>query len=254
MKKEREMRTVIALCSFAVLAGVFTSPASAATKTIVASKDNTLYEDPDGILSNGAGEHFFVGLSGPFVVTVRRGVLSFNIAGALPNGAIIESAELRLHLSASVSGDITHTLHRLTADWGEAGSDAPGAEGGGFSADPGDATWLHNFYDNSFWVNPGGDFNPTISASQVVSGTGFYTWSSAQLAADVQDMLVNPEANFGWLIMGGETSAQSAKRYDTRENDTAEFRPMLIISYKIPAPGALALLGLGALASRRRHR
>lgn len=249
------MRNPVLICACVVAVGLSAAQAIAAQKSIVASKDNTLYEDPDGVLSNGVGEHFFVGLSSPFTVTVRRGVLQWDVASMLPSGAIIQSAEIRLNMSATISGDFQFDFHRLSTAWGEGDSDAPGEEGAGFAAAPGDATWLHTFYENSFWTNPGGDFVSTISASQTVgSELGFYTWTSSQLVADVQDMLDNPGANFGWILMGGEDTPQSAKRFDTRENATEEFRPLLILTYQVPAPGAVALLGLGALAPRRRRR
>ena len=77
-----------------------------------------------------------------------------------------------------------------------------------------DATWIHRFYDGSskppppnpnHWTTPGGDFNPTASASRSVGANGSYTWgSTAQLAADVQSWLDNPASNFGWLVKGPE--------------------------------------------------
>ena len=71
-------------------------------------------------------------------------------------------------------------LHRVLSDWGEGTSGAGGdplhmGGGGGSPATAGDATWLHTFFDTSFWANPGGDFSSTASAARSVDQPGFYT-------------------------------------------------------------------------------
>jgi hypothetical protein len=57
--------------------------AEAATSTLNPVKDNTLYEyfAADGDRSNGAGDRFFAGKTDQG--RIRRGVLAFNIAGAI---------------------------------------------------------------------------------------------------------------------------------------------------------------------------
>ncbi len=63
--------------------------ASALTISIMPSKDNTLYDyDPaEGDHSNGAGFHFFAGVTS--MSELRRGVLAFDIAGSIPPGSTI---------------------------------------------------------------------------------------------------------------------------------------------------------------------
>jgi len=97
-------------------------------------------------------------------------------------------------------------LHKLLADWGEGTSQATGEEGQGAPATPNDATWRHRFFDTIFWTNEGGDFSAVVSASQSVGPVGQYTWSSAQMVADVQSWLENPASNFGWLVLGDEST------------------------------------------------
>ena len=80
-------------------------------------------------------------------------------------------------------------------------------EGDGAPATPNDATWRHRFFDTIFWTMQGGDFSATVSASQSVGGVGQYTWSSAQMVADVQLWLDSPTSNFGWLVLGDETAS-----------------------------------------------
>jgi hypothetical protein len=123
-------------------------------------------------------------------------------------------------------------LHKLLADWGEGTSHAPGEEGDGAPATPNDATWRHRFFDTIFWTNEGGDFSVIVSASQSVGAIGQYTWTSAQMVADVQSWLDDPDSNFGWLVLGDESTNVTAKRFDTRESASP---PMLTIQF-IPAP------------------
>ena len=195
---------------------------------IMPSKDNTLYEyDPaEGDHSNGAGFHFFAGENG--MGELRRGVLAFDVAGSIPPGSTITAVSLSMNMSMTPAGAVTVELHKLLADWGEGTSHAPMGEGDGAPATPNDATWRHRFFDSVFWTTQGGDFSPTVSASQSVGGTGQYTWSSAQMVADVQSWLDNPASNFGWLVLGDETGIATAKRFDTRESASP---PMLTIEF-----------------------
>src|SRR5438067_6783796 len=206
--------------------------ASALTISIMPSKDNTLYEyDPaEGDHSNGAGFHFFAGENG--MGELRRGVLAFDIAGSVPPGSTITAVSLSMNMSMTPAGALTVELHKLLADWGEGTSHAPMGEGDGAPATPNDATWRHRFFDTVFWTTQGGDFSATVSASQSVGGVGQYTWSSAQMVADVQSWLDNPATDFGWLVLGDETAIGTAKRFDTRESASP---PVLTIQY-IPAP------------------
>ena len=206
------------------------SSTSAGIIVINPSKDNTLYEyDPaEGDQSNGAGFHFFAGENG--MGELRRGVLAFDVAGTIPAGSTITAVSLTLNMSMTPAGAETVELHKLLADWGEGTSHAPMGEGDGAPATPNDATWRHRFFDTIFWTNEGGDFSGTVSASQSVGDIGQYTWSSTQMVADVQAWLDHPATNFGWLVLGNETTIATAKRFDTRESASP---PMLAIQYRV---------------------
>src|SRR5262249_18274687 len=119
-------------------------------------------------------------------------------------------------------------------------------------AEVGDVTWLHTFYDTSFWNNPGGDFSATSSANTNVAGNGAYNWSAAGMISDVQDWLDNPDDNHGWGRVGNESVLHTTKRFNTRENTSASTRPLLTITYSIPEPATLALLVGGVFLLRRR--
>jgi hypothetical protein len=230
----RSPKTLTVLLLAAALSCTVACLASAATVSIMPSKDNTLYQyvPAEGDLSNGAGFHFFAGENG--TGELRRGVLAFDIAGSIPPGSTITGVSLSLNMSMT-SSDTPRTveLHKLLADWGEGTSHAPGGEGSGAPATPNDATWRHRFYDTIFWMMQGGDFSATVSASQSVGPIGQYTWSSAQMVADVQSWLDNPATNFGWLVLGDESAGATAKRFDTRESASP---PVLTIEYTRTAP------------------
>jgi hypothetical protein len=200
--------------------------------TITPSKDNTLYQyvAADGDRSNGVGTFMFAGSTEDGLV--RRGVLAFNIAGSVPAGSTITNASLRMNMSRTVSGTQNVSLYKLLADWGEGTSNAGNQEGRGAAATPSDATWRHRFFSTSFWATQGGSFSATQSASSPVGPVGSYTWSSAQLTADVQSWFNTPASNFGWVIIGTEGVSQTAKRFDSRESATP---PVLTIEFTPPA-------------------
>jgi hypothetical protein len=175
--------------------------------------------------------HFFAGETA--MNELRRGVLAFDIAGNIPPASTITAVSLSVNMSRTPTNTAyVIELHKLLADWGEGTSVAPGEEGDGAPATPNDATWRHRFFDTIFWTTQGGDFSATVSASQLVGAVGQYTWSSAQMVADVQAWLDNPASNFGWLVLGDETTIATAKRFDTRESASP---PMLTIEF-IRAP------------------
>ena len=216
-------RTFFAIV-LAVTLGV--SNAWPASITIGASKDNSIFQN---LAANSAG-----GAAGIFTGTTgtgspRRGLIAFDVAGSVPAGATITSAQLTLNLALSGGGSKqTVGLHRLFADWGEgtAGSDLATVHfsGGGFAAGPGDATWNQRFFGSAAWSNPGaiGDFNPSASASAAIESAGVnptpYDWlSTPELMSDVQSWLDNPATSFGWiLINANETPPSSARAFFSR--------------------------------------
>lgn len=235
----------------AIAALIITAAAHADMVTIAPAKDNTLYQDAAGSLSNGAGPGFFVGATQ--ALAVRRGLVAFDVAAAVPTGSTITGATLTLHMSSTQTTPIGIDMRRVLSNWGEGTSNAGVNGGGGAPSTTGDATWIHTFFPSSFWTTPGGDFSPTASATQTVGGVGFYSWSSPGLVADVQAFLNSPGSNFGWLLIGGEGTTGSAKRFDSREITTPSFQPSLQITYTpIPAPGTLGLLILAGAFRRRR--
>jgi FtsP/CotA-like multicopper oxidase with cupredoxin domain len=212
--------------------------AGAATVTLVSNKDNTLYESATGALSNGSGAHFFAGRTGTNSGgKIRRGVIGFDVAANVPPGSTITNVVLTLRASrAAQNTGETVVLRRLLASWGEGASIAAGQEGGGGPSAAGDATWIHRSYPTTFWISAGGDFSGTLSAATIVSGTGSYSWTSAQMVSDVQAWLDNPSSNFGWIVLGNEAQIETTKRFDSRENTSLGNRPALVITFTTTGP------------------
>jgi hypothetical protein len=216
-------------------------PAAADVVTIPASRDNTLYQSSSGNVSNGAGEVFFAGHTSVFTNSNRRGLILFDIAGSVPAGSTINSVTLRLHLTRapSLPEPSPMNLHRVLASWGEGTSNPVGQEGGGAPATPGDATWLHRFFNTVFWASQGGDFSATVSATTLAGNVAFYSWGpTAAMRADVQGWLDNPAANFGWMLRGDEATLESARGFDTHESLTPANRPALDVDFTPAASGA----------------
>ncbi|MGE0481243.1 MAG: DNRLRE domain-containing protein [Phycisphaerae bacterium] len=235
--------------------GALLVPGLAADADVVllsAEKDNTLYQDATGSTSNGLGDAFFVGRTASF--GVRRGLLAFDLASAIPAGSIVTAVRLDLYVTRTVSGATPIGLHRVTRDWGEGASAAVGAGGAGTSAEPGDATWLNTFFPSENWATPGGDFVALASGSTSVSNFEVTWTSSPGMVADAQSWLDNPATNFGWLLKSPE-SVRDAKRFGSRENEDPTQRPVLTVTFTpVPEPAGFSLAALGALALARRAR
>lgn len=210
------------------------SAAGAADLTLEATRDNTLFEDAQGDTSNGSGPSLFAGRISQG--RVRRALVAFDVQSALPPGAQVDSVTLRLHLSSS-SDPLPREIriHRVLVAWGEGASVSAG--GGGAPAEVGDATWLHTFFPGTYWAAPGGDFVLSPSAATTVVGEGDWEWRDPQLTADVQAWLAGGN-DHGWVVIGDEAAAGTARRFDSREYATPDRRPRLTIHFSTVTPAA----------------
>lgn len=164
------LRSLAALVFGCALATA-SSGSAQTTTTLNASKDNTLYESSTGNLSNGQGDYLFAGQTDGG--GVRRALIAFDLS-SLPANATLTAATVTLSCSRVSAGAVTAnmSLRRVSRDWGEGASNAGGEEGIGASPQPGDATWVHAFFNTTRWAAIGGDFSGTVSATTSVSGTG----------------------------------------------------------------------------------
>lgn len=202
--------------------------------------DNTIYADA---VTHTAGGHHYLYAGNTKTSNPRRTLIRFDL-GAIPHGATITSVQLQFVVQrrAAQAFNETHTLHRLTRDWGEGNVDPqvlnPETDGGdGAPAQPGDATWLDNHFQESQWDSPGGDFIAAPSASAVMPSPGARgTFSGAGMIADLQGWIDNPATNFGWVMRGNEIDPQRAYRFHSSEGLVGS-RPRLIIDFDPPKLG-----------------
>ena len=213
------------------------------TVILDASQDNTLYEtamdtsEDQFEVSNGSGSYTFSGRTGLDAgYKLRRSLLKFDLTSVIPADAIIVFAEISIYQSKAAPGSppVSMAMHRVLQSWGEAGSDAFGAEGQGIWAEAGDATWHHRIYPDELWSTAGGSFAATASAATTVGQQlQSYTWTcTSALLDDLNGWLITPSNNFGWIMVGGEGGGFSAHRFSSRENSNTDQRPKLTLIYQ----------------------
>ena len=251
---DRTHTLLVVVPLFALLACCrLTSDSRADTIMLGASKDSTLINHSAGSVSNGtgtliAGQTF---ARGPGAI---RALLAFDVAASIPQGSTITGAELTLTVLQAGAGsdNDSYALHPLEQDWGEGTSFA--TTGQGAPSTTGDVTWIHPFFNNSFWTNPGGDFRALSSATEKVGDSGPVTWQSTSgLVADVQAWLDDPHSDFGWILIGAESRFGSARQFASRESNSNT--PLLTITFtSVPEPSSLLLLGLATIFTPYRRR
>lgn len=233
--KRIKLQTLI--LTLLIMGGLTLQAHAQETAELTASQDNTIFEDSDN-LSNGSGQFIFAGRTASSNNQLRRrALLRFDLSALTEANATIQSVELHLFLSKSISDNVPMRLHESLKDWGEGSSDAGGQEGKGTTAQNGDATWANTFFPNATWDAPGGDFNGSAVASANVGRTnGEYTWTTTQAFAElVQKWVDNPEENFGLFLIGDESAGSTAKRFHSSESSVSSQRPMLVVQYTTTA-------------------
>lgn len=236
------LRTVC-LCLLAFAASIRDAAAQANVAVLPAAADTTLYEDAAGAIANGAGEGFFVGLIAGGLK--RRALVRFDLA-AIPAGARIVSVELVLQVTRGFAQNLVPVaLHRVTSSWVEGPSDATlFREGQGILAVAGDNTWLHRSFATSFWNAPGGDYDPVASGVGFTPPLGRVTFASTNaMTSDVQQWLIAPATNFGWLLRTDELVPQEVRRFDSRTTSEVGTSPALIVRWI--AAGTATSFGAG---------
>ena len=200
------------------------------------SRDTTLFDDGPSTLANGEGEWLFAGVTQRGAI--RRALIAFDIAGAMPAGATVQDVSLQLMLSQTTALDEPVTLYRVETAWNEGTADADYNEGRGGPAGPGDPTWLGTGIGDAQWTAAGGDFASAESSTLSVGKKGLASdWSSPKMIADAQAWLDDPASNNGWILLGNEGGTRTAKRFDSNENFSGFpeiMPPVLTITY-LPA-------------------
>lgn len=212
-------------CDSIVILDLTVSNTTATFITLSPAKDNSIYSESTN--SNGQGKLF----SGTTASgNKRRALMQFDFS-SIPSGAIITNASLDLTVD-QFSGSLTsqYNLHSLTRDWGEGTSSGGGT---GATAVAPDATWTDAMLGTTTWTTVGGDFNSTSSAAKIFSNsTGVQSISSTGMVNDIASWIANPVNNYGWILVGDETTNQTARRIGSKDQGTA---PILTIGYILPS-------------------
>jgi hypothetical protein len=172
----------------------------------------------------GAGNPLLVGIS--LNGTPRqRGLFKFSF-DAIPSGAVITGATLRLIAVAGPREASDFDLNRLLVNWTES-----------------DATWATRL-PGTPWSDagaaPGTDYvaSPSTTAQLTPVPTGgaptTNNFTSAVMLADVQGWRDNPSTNFGWILHATGGAASSGRQLGSRE--APEFKPLLIVEYTVSEP------------------
>lgn len=228
-------------------------PAAAQSVVLLPTKTNTLIQVTSPTvqqLSNGLGD-IYVGRTNqdgqtPATISIRRGLIAFDIADSVPAGDTITGVNLAVdNVRAGNNGNQNVTLSQMYRGWGEGTSYFSGGQGA--PATNGDATWYYTFYNASnpsaspTWTAPGGqagvDYSASVSATSLISLGAVnetLSWSSMSnplMLADVQQWLDSPATNFGWIMLGNESAGQTAKRFGGKDAPSPEIPPNLTVQY-----------------------
>lgn len=191
--------------------------------------------------NNFGGQRYFnAGTTQTFLK--NRGLIRFDIAGALPSNARILSASLTVEVVGQpVDGYAIENfrLHRVLRDWAE-GNNSGAPPRLGSPADTNECNWTHRFaFTSESWAAPGGS-NGVDYASQYSVDTYVYdTFASpytfgpaAGMTSDLQQWLEHPETNFGWMFIAEHEDINfTARRFASREDSA--LGPVLTIDFVI---------------------
>ncbi|HEX4957486.1 MAG TPA: Ig-like domain-containing protein, partial [Lacibacter sp.] len=150
-----------------------------------------------------------------------RGLTKFNLS-AIPAGAVVTSATLRLYLNREGGAAYDISVHKVLEDWSE----------GTLCNNNGVANWTVRSGTTTNWTTAGGVFGTALATTNIPRTTGvYYQWTGLQ--ATVNEWLASPSTNYGFLLKAvTENIADDRFEFDSRE---ATNKPQLVINYTIPA-------------------
>lgn len=189
--------------------------------------------------------------------TRHRALYTFDIAGAIPAGSTITSAQLILEVTRIPNNgyDVSDVgLHRMLRGWGEGDNNADKPSSAA-PADLNESNWGYRFAGtSSTWGVPGGQEGVDYLAGasvikQVLAVDGYEFGPTAALAQDLQFWLDNPGANFGWMAISQQENLQfTARRFGSREALPAYNVPRLLVDFiGAPEPSSAALVLGGSM-------
>ena len=197
---------------------------------ITSTKDNTINEATLGGLGNSTGLIYVGNIAKTDTIT-RRGLVQFDLS-SVPTNVTIDS--VKLVMSLQTSADMTIEMYKVTSDWGEGTSYSAG--GAGVAATTNDVTWLHSFYNSTFWTKPGGDYDATIADSKTIKSTDTtMIMSSDQMKANVAAWVTDASTNHGWLLKSTNETISAkgiiAKFYSKETAPTQDKKPTMKVYY-----------------------
>jgi hypothetical protein len=173
-----------------------TAPIVAATSTVeLISSADARTQLASGDVNFGGGTIMWMNVPGAHQSFVR-----FDL-GALPAGAIVESAELKLYFNGHYAGTNSAELGRVEGDW-----------------DEGAITW--NTQPSVLWGGP---------TAPVGDAAGDITFDVTDLVAKWHD---GEAPNYGFAL---RSTQNGGKQFWSRES-SSEFPPRLVITYSYPTP------------------
>jgi len=195
---------------------------------LTASLDNTIFKGSE--LSNGLGEYIFAGTTNKDVI--KRALVQFDLTEAVPEGVLVDSVKIILHPTKVKPGSTEVQIQVLTTEWGEGTSRATDGDGQGAKATVGDATWTFAKYSKDPWVNKGGDFVDTISATTTSSLGNLTIFKSDRLTREVNLMLQDSIMNYGWILIGDESMKATSVKFASKDHNDNSLWPVLRLYYQ----------------------
>lgn len=221
---------------------IFAPATFAATNIFITAADTSLLEVAP---NNNHGGFFGMNSGTTQNFQLTRALFRFDLS-SLPTNTVVLSAALQLAVTRQPDEPpptISFGLRRMLRPWGEGDKNPPPVSptaGSGLPATAGEATWNHAFFPTNAWSTPGGtsgvDFSATESSFKEVYGVDQSPYlfpNTPEMIDDVAAWIVQPQTNFGWMLLCNEEHLNfSARRWGTRED--ANNPPLLTLEYLVP--------------------
>jgi hypothetical protein len=165
--------------------------------------DVTLNEAFQGLPIDGNGPLFYLGTAEDGESPGQRALIKFDLDGALPEDAIVQSVTLTFFVTPSSEPLLAMSILRVEENW--------------------DETHIAT-----------GVSSTEASARALVPREGWVSTTSSQLSRDVRSWLRNPSENFGWLLVSDRTQATNTKAIASREFPDSYMRPRITIRFRMP--------------------
>jgi hypothetical protein len=187
--------------SWHLWAGSQTLTKGTCTVTGSTATTDTYVDERNPTTSFGGGATFVVG---PRSNQRKWGFVRFDLSScSIPSTGGADSATLSLRITTAPGSSRTMSIAPVTTTW------------------DGTVTWNAA---QSFTYGP-------VTAS-FATGTANNVTKSVQVTADVDDLIKNGSANFGWQIADAGASTNTTTTFGSGNNATAANRPQLQIDYE----------------------